>query len=526
MKTETIHVLLVEDNETDAALVQLALGKSRNEFNVYRAGSLSVALAQMSSRRIDVALVDLALPDSNGLDTVFRIRRHSPKVPLILLTGDDSDETAIEALDHGAQDYLVKDRLLDRSPVDILKRAIRYAIHRQKTSDTQYLLSQLESSHKILKSKNRRLANLCKAAERFVEDISHEFRTPLCVIKEYTSLMSGGLLGPVNAEQSKFLNVVENRTDDLNRMVDDMLDSSRLDAGLLVMSRTQCAAADIIDDIRQLLVNKAESRGLTLEFDVESDLPQLYCDPEKIGRVIVNLVVNAIKFCGEPGYVKLRVYANATAKDVVVSVTDNGRGLEPESLQAIFERFKQVGNQPRQNNCGFGLGLSIAKQLVDLSFGQLTVESELKKGSTFSFTLPVGDPLEVVSRSLDRLVERNKEGLSVALINAEALVEGETQTGDDIQSLLNEVLRADDLLFRVEPDRWLIVLATNDKGVEAFCTRAVEMHEGVNRNRPRGALPAIKLVNQGNWNVPGEADQLRAELARLIQPAQASELCR
>jgi signal transduction histidine kinase len=519
MKTEPINVMLVEDNDADAKLVRLALAKAGDQFNVNWAGSLSAALVQMTNRPFDVALVDLALPDSNGLDTVLRIRRHSPQVPIVLLTGNDSDETAIESLDQGAQDYLVKDRLIDHSPTDILKRSIRYAIHRQKTSETQRLLDQLEGSHKLLKAKNRRLAKLCKTAERFVENVSHEFRTPLTVIKEYTSLIRGGLLGPVNPEQSQFLNVIENRTDDLNRMVDDMLDGSRLDAGLLVMSRSECATADIVDGIRQMLLRKAESRGLALEFAIEPDLPAVYCDPEKIGRVIVNLVVNAIKFCGESGNVKLWVRADEAAGNVVVSVIDNGRGMDAKHLEAIFGRFKQVGKQPPQSTSGFGLGLSIAKELVDLSFGQLTVESELQKGSTFTFTLPVADPIEIVARSLNRLAARGSGPLHVSLLTATALAAGTAQTTEDLQSLLNDVLRADDLLFRVEADRWIIVLAADSAGVEAFCSRVAETLEAVNRNRPRGALPPIEMMPGGSWQVRGAASEPLAHFARLMQPA-------
>ena len=155
MKTEPIKVLLVEDNVADAELVRWALAKATGPFSVSCAGRLSEALAEMTSRSFDVALVDLSLPDSYGLDTVLRIRQHSPKMPIVLLTGNDSDETAIAALDRGAQDYLVKDRLLDKAPTETLVRAVRYAIHRQKASETQRLFEQLEASHKLLKSKNR-----------------------------------------------------------------------------------------------------------------------------------------------------------------------------------------------------------------------------------------------------------------------------------------------------------------------------------------------------------------------------------
>ncbi len=524
MKTEPIHVLLVEDNDADATLVRRALDKTTGQFHVNWVGNLSEALLQMAGGTFDVALVDLSLPDSYGLDTVLRIRRHSPKIPIVLLTGNDSDAAATEALDLGAQDYLVKDRLLDKAPAETLVRAIRYAIHRQKTSETQRLLEQLETSHKLLKSKNRRLAELCQTAEHFVENVSHEFRTPLTVIKEYTSLIRGEVLGPVNEEQAEFLNVIENRTDDLNRMVDDMLDGSRLDAGLLVMSRTQCGLAGIIDGLRQTLERKAQSQGKTLEFAVAPDLPAVYCDPEKIGRVIVNLVVNAIKFCGDHGHVNVRVRSDRAARNIVVSVTDNGRGIEPEHLEAIFRRFKQVGNHPRQSTSGFGLGLCIAKELVDLNFGHLTVESTPKKGSTFSFTLPLADPLDVVSRSLDRLIEHNSGEFSVSLLSASVLAAGDTQTGDEIQAVLNDVLRADDLLFRVDPDRWLIVLATGSGGVDAFCARAAEMLEGVSRNRPRGALPALKLMSEGSWNMPAASGELLAEFGRLVQAAETVQV--
>ncbi len=520
MTAEQIDVLLVEDDVADAMLVRRALGKATGQFNLSWAGRLSDAMAQLASHHFDVALVDLSLPDSRGLDTVLRIRQHSPKLPIILLTGNDSDETAIEALDRGAQDYLVKDQLF-KAPTEILVRSIRYAFHRQKTSENQRLLEQLEINHTLLQSKNQRLATLCQTAEHFVENVSHEFRTPLTVIKEYTSLMRCEAVGPVSEEQSKFLNVIENRADDLNRMVDDMLDGSRLDAGLLVMSRTQCDVAGIVAGLREMLERKAASRNKTLEFAVEADLPAVYCDPEKIGRVIVNLVVNAIKFCGEPGYVKVRVRPDRQAKNIVVSVSDNGRGLEPEDLEAIFGRFQQTGDYPRQRNSGFGLGLSIAKELVDLSFGRLTVQSEPQKGSTFTFTVPVAEPLEIVSRGLSRLSARNKGDFFVSLLSASASVEGDSQTGDDVHFVLNDVLRANDLLFRVDSDRWLIVIASDSAGVEAFSTRMAKMLELVNRNRPRGALPRVTLAERGTWLVPRETDQLQAEFAHLVEPAEA-----
>ncbi len=524
MKAKQINVLLVEDNADDAKLVQMALAKAAGKFNVHWTELLSEALALMANHQFDVALVDLSLSDACGLDSVLRIRLRDSKMPIVLLTGNDSDETANKALDNGAQDYLVKDRLFDSARTEILERSIGYAIHRQQHSETQHRLAKREASHRLLKIKNRRLAKVCKTAEQFVENVSHEFRTPLTVIKEYTSLMVGGLLGPINTEQAEYLNVIENRADDLNRMVDDILDSSRLDAGLLVMSRTSCQITDIIDQVRPTLMRKAASRGKQLEFAVDPDLPTAYCDPEKVGRVIVNLVVNAIKFCGDPGHVKLWARPDSSGKNLVISVTDDGRGLAPEHLQAVFGRFKQVGNRSRQSANGFGLGLSIAKELVDLSFGQLTVESELQKGCTFTFTLPVADALEIVSRCVERRAHRVRGEFSVSLLSAVAAVEEGTSVGDDIHFLLNDLLRTNDLLFRVDSGHWLVVLAANSKGVDAFRARVMAMLLAVNRNRPRGALPAITFANEGSWQLPDEASQLRAECSRLMKPEEIVEV--
>jgi hypothetical protein len=208
----------------------------------------------------------------------------------------------------------------------------------------------------------------------------------------------------------------------------------------------------------------------------------------------------------------------------VVGVTDDGRGLAPEHLQAIFGRFKQVGSRSRQIGNGFGLGLSIAKELVDLSFGQLTVESELQHGSTFTFTLPVADPLEIVSRCVERRANRVRGEFSVSLLTAVAVVEEGSSVGDDIHFLLNDLLRTNDLLFRVDSGHWLVVLAANSKGVDAFRARVMAMLLAVNRNRPRGALPAITLVNEGSWQLPDDASKLRAECSRLIRPVETVQV--
>lgn len=523
MKTDSINVLLVEDSADDAALVQRALAFAHSSnFHVNWVGSLSAALERVEAEPFDVALVDMSLPDSFGMNVVLRIRRKKPHLPVVLLTGNASDQMANDALERGAQDYLVKDWLLGAAHADMLERAIRYAIHRQKSQETQRLLRKLETSHRLLKNKNRRLATLCKTAERFVDNVSHEFRTPLTVIKEYTSMLGSELLGSVNGEQRQFLGIIENRADDLNRMVDDMLDVSKLDNGLLVMAREEASVPSIVEQALQVLLPKAASRNITVTRRIGPDLPPVWCDAEKVGRIIINLAVNAIKFCGEPGHVELSAEYDEPGKQVVMGVKDDGRGIAAEHLETIFERFTQVGATTRHSTQGFGLGLSIAKELVDLNFGKLSVASQVGKGSFFSFTLPVSEPLEVMRRYMTRLSALHRGVFNVAL--ASVTIPGDTnpEVAADMGAFLNHVLRADDLVFRAEPNRWILVLAAAAAGVRRFCTRAAAELATVNRNRPEGALPELAIEREGSWEVLGTMDEPLNQFAALMaQP----ELC-
>ena len=224
-------------------------------------------------------------------------------------------------------------------------------------------LRKLETARGLLEKKNHRLARLYRTAHRFVDHVSHEFRTPLTVVKEYVSLMCDGLLGPTNAEQQRFLDIVNNRADDLNHMVDDMLDVSKLEAGILTVYRTPACLADIVNHVRVGLERRATLQDVRLEIEMPHDLPPIYCDTEKIGRVLVNLVVNAIKFSRRPVCPYDRPL-EAGADEVLVRVSDNGPGIPPQDLPRLFRRFKQLGAPTNASTKGFGLGLSIARELV------------------------------------------------------------------------------------------------------------------------------------------------------------------
>ncbi len=273
MSEQLIRVLLIDDDSVDAELTGRALRSVGDpRFEIERALSLADATEQLQYADYDVALLDLGLPDSPRGETLERFRSVcSADLPVIVLTGLEDDDAAIRSLDLGAQDYLGKDSITP----DLLSRSIRYAMQRQ------HLLDQLKSANTMLEQKNDRLAELYDLAQQFVENVSHEFRTPLTVIREFTSIIRDGLDGPVTPKQVEHLEKVLHRTDDLALMVDDMLDISKLEAGLLGVWRRPCRVAELIDNVRGVLKGRADSKRITLATSADDNLPQSFIATKK-----------------------------------------------------------------------------------------------------------------------------------------------------------------------------------------------------------------------------------------------------
>jgi len=499
MRGNEIRVLLLEDDPVDAQLVKRAIRNAATRMKLQWVTRLSDAIAAFAKQPFELVLSDLSLPDSNGIETIERLHEAAADTPMIVLTSIDDRDLSVELLDAGAQDYLPKDCVTG----EILDRAIRHAIQRQQQRvEMQRLLTEVSIGRDLLESKNKKLEKLYKQAHEFVDNVSHEFRTPLTVIKEYASLVCDGLAGEVNAEQTRMLNIVEDRADDLNTMVDDMLDSSKLESGLLGAWRKPCDVSTILSHVTATLGRKAQVKGVKLEYDIEPALPEMYCDAEKVGRVITNLAVNAIKFSGDPGVVHITVRSASESDDVTFAIQDNGPGIDESQRQQIFERFQQLGTTSRGSCKGFGLGLAIAKELVDLNLGKMTVESEIGKGSNFQFSVPINHPFELMQRHL-RQIDHAVDCLPVvSLVIASVEPSSDVSACDGIDGFLNYLLRRNDLLLQVAPGKWILALPTDEREVQLYFQRSQDSWETANRNRPFGPLPEVTYEWLGTWRVP------------------------
>ncbi len=293
-----INLLLVEDDLGDAEVIQRMLSRSSSSrFDIEWVHTLQDAVLALPGGRFNVLLLDLGLLGMRRLGGTLSNSR--PQRPCPHRDRGGSGRRGSRAASAASR----RSGLPRQSSLTTagLVHSIHYSIERHR------LVRQLAESQTNLRNRNRRLEKLCRTAYKFVDNVSHEFRTPLAVIKEYTALIRDGIVGDVSEEQRQLLTVVEDRADDLNMIVDDMLDVSKLEAGLLGVHREECSAAEIVSRVRPALERRAATKSVRLEWDVAADLPSTYCDSDKARRALINLTINALKFCGDPGRVRMRL---------------------------------------------------------------------------------------------------------------------------------------------------------------------------------------------------------------------------
>ncbi|MDE2490179.1 MAG: GAF domain-containing sensor histidine kinase, partial [Elusimicrobia bacterium] len=230
------------------------------------------------------------------------------------------------------------------------------------------------------------LAALNRMKDEFVSTVSHEFKTPLTTITGFLSVMLDGETGPVTEQQVKFLQIAKSAAKRLSGLVSDLLDLSRLEGG----ARMELRPLDLGELIAQSVENHqpvAAEGSKSLSWTPPERLPKAVGDQRWLGLVVDNLISNALKFTRPGGRVEVR--ARDKGEFLIVSVSDDGIGIPPEDREKIFERFHRASNRAEVNAPGTGLGLAIAREVVSKHGGKIWLETELGKGTTFHFVVPV-----------------------------------------------------------------------------------------------------------------------------------------
>lgn len=365
-----VSILLIEDNPGDQLIVKKHLAQSESpEFEVTLTTSFEQAKQSLLTSCFDTILLDLTLPDSDGLETFFELYNLASDTPIIILTGLDVQELAAQAVREGAQDYLVKGEHLNV----LLIRSILYGIERRHRLSQELELARTQVHMQTMQT--------------FMQDVTHDLKTPLSVI-----ITSGQLLSHYvsldNPKVVKHLQNIMNQSDRLKHMINSILELSQLTLidEIATDDLYRFDLGVIIKKITEDLSELAASREIKLYCDVEYPI-NLYASEEMLIRLLNNLIYNAITHTPPKGQVWVEL--DKVESQAIIKVNDTGVGIPDDSIPHVFDRFYRVDKSRESSTGNSGLGLSIVQRIVELHYGHIEVESEVDKGTQFKVTLPI-----------------------------------------------------------------------------------------------------------------------------------------
>jgi signal transduction histidine kinase len=243
-----------------------------------------------------------------------------------------------------------------------------------------------------------------QAKTEFMDIAAHDLKLPMTNIKGFSKLLQMGAGGPLTDKQKEFLTVISNNVDRMDRLVKDLLDISRIEAGRIRLQLQDVQMRDVINEVIESARNQIQGKLLNLEVDVADDLPELRADYSRMVQIMTNFVSNAYKYTPQGGSISViaKPCNNGQSQGVTVTIKDTGYGISEEDQTKLFTKFFRSGDQNIRDEPGTGLGLSITKSMIEAHGGELSFESELGQGTSFTFTMPliskVPPGVEVIQR--------------------------------------------------------------------------------------------------------------------------------
>ncbi|HEU5012759.1 MAG TPA: ATP-binding protein [Roseiflexaceae bacterium] len=279
-------------------------------------------------------------------------------------------------------------------------------------NETEFLNNKLQASNDELQHAWAAAEEANRLKSQFVANMSHELRTPLNAIIGFSYILKQQLKGPLNEEQHDYVQRIYDSGEHLLKLLNDILDNAKLEAGRLELNWEPTPLEPLIHDVLLTTTSLIGTKPVELRQALAADLPLVLCDRLRVAQILLNLLSNAVKFTGQ-GSITLRAYPEARTgvradngthpMHIVIEVQDTGIGIAPEHLSLIFEEYRQADETLSRQHGGTGLGLSISRRLVELHHGTLTVASVIGQGSTFRFTLPVASNMIVSTPSAHRI---------------------------------------------------------------------------------------------------------------------------
>jgi two-component system, sensor histidine kinase and response regulator len=433
-------ILIAEDSLTQAARLEHLLREQG--YDVRIAGSGSKALRAAREKPPTLLISDIVMPEMDGYTLCKQIKTDEKlkDVPVVLLTSLTAAEEVLKALECGADSFIRKpydaEYLLSRTEHILTNLTLRQAAGMKLgaeiylggkkyfiTSERQQILDllfstfmdavrmnadleekqtrllqmagelekkveELAAANQELEVRGREIERATQMKSKFLANMSHDLRTPLNAIVGFSGLLEDQTAGELNDKQKRFVNHIKQGADHLLQLINDILDLSKIEAGQLEIRCEDFRIQDAMPEVLSIIRPLAMAKKIEIHEDMPAQQP-VYADRVRFKQVLYNLLSNAVKFTPQAG--RIAIDCVDDGKQVRISVADTGVGIRREDQKLVFDEFRQIGDIGQDPaNRGTGLGLAITKRLVEQQGGAITLESELGKGSCFSFTLPAG----------------------------------------------------------------------------------------------------------------------------------------
>jgi hypothetical protein len=337
---------------------------------------------------------------------------------------------------------------------------------------------------------------------------------------EYAALLREGLIGDLNDEQQRVLDVIVDRASDLNRTIDNAVDASKLATSSQRIWGRGCHVRDILTRIRPQLLRKAAIRKIELQTEMTAGASEIYCDEETVARAITNIVIAAINMAGEGCRVSMGDIVDLDHNEVGIHIRVEGARLE--AVNTLFGGLLQTrATKP----AGRLSELRVAAEFIDRNLGTLAFMPRSRTSTTLRIGLPIADPTEVLRRHLTRTIRAASGPRAVSLFRAAvpAPIDGELSCG--VSGVLTSLIDRDDLSVEIDGSCWLLAVVHRQARIDTLGRRIEARREWINRRRLGHPLPQVVLQSWGSWNIPSELGRALSSVKRRIEQSVPAEAC-
>jgi two-component system sensor histidine kinase/response regulator len=407
MTEKTAKILVVDDEKGMRDLLLFML--CTEGYSAVEAATGQEALDIMKDETFEVAIVDIMMPGMDGLELLRRIHDYDTDTVVIVMTAYASLQTAIEAMKFGAYDYLIKPFSDVEKVINSVARAVERCLLARGNArllrdlqvanrrlegmvgESQERTAELEDAYSELKERESLRAQL-------VTNVSHQLRTPLSLVKGYVALMVDRFLGHVPEEQALALKMVDERTDSLIQVVNDLLFVQDIENDNAYLCLDEVSLVDLVQRVCHRMQMRVQRRALTLQVSImnegDKEIPVMQADPLRLEQALIHLLDNAIKFSPPDGHISVELEVKNDLFHLFVR--NQGDGLQLKKLADAFDKFYQVKPGGRGD---LGLGLLLVKYIAELHGGDVTIKSDPQHGTTVYLTLPVEDKGRVLHQA-------------------------------------------------------------------------------------------------------------------------------